>query len=393
MRKVILCTLLAIAGMVGNAIAQYATGNGYSIRRDASKTESTFSIWNMQVNIRSTTTLKEGKMILELQNVGDYANFMNMDSLLQVFRKDIEFYKDSLQNNNGEHVRIDYVMSPEYSFKKIRFKKYQPEGEIFVNRSNDISRLKLDQDTINIIVEKILYKSKCNISYSVQATFILDNYTDVDKLIMNSDELHRIMETLEKESHSPKELKPGHYPEMTILYNPYYTGKYALRKFKSVGYENRNGMKFLGEHDKLTIHANIGDGLMMNALVPTAELGLAIVSPWGRGTSNFSFYRAYLSGHYFFDRSNDGPPSLKDNYFINMSLGSEYEKIQKREWVGYVTDFGIGYLLWSKGSLFKGTTMKVFTDIKIMTGLTLSPEIISTNNFRQFFPGITVKVF
>ncbi len=383
MKRLFLYALFAFAGTVGKTFAQDHTLTDYERRAMRSKTEKTFNVWDLQVNIRSTVTLKEGKMILELQNVGDYANFMNMDSVLQVFRKDIAFYKDSLETNNAGHVRIDYVMSPEYSFKKIRFKKYNADGDIFVNRTGDISRLKLEQDTVHIIIEKLLHKTKCNVSYSIQATFILDNYTDVDKIIANRDELHRIMDTIEKESHSPKENKKGRYPEMTISYNPYHTGKNAMQK------------KWLGSHSPtgyLTLHGNIGTGIIMNTIAPTAELGLVINSPWGHGSANYSFFRLYVSGHYFFERNADAGASIKDNYFVNFSLGSEYEKADKG-WVGKVGDFGVGYLAWRKGNYFKGTTMKVFTDIKVMNGLTLSPEIISTNNFKQFFPGITLKIF
>jgi hypothetical protein len=392
MKKLILSSLLALASMTGMLHAQTNEPTDRDKQQGRSKTDRTFNIWGLQINIRSVVQLRNSKMILELQNVGDYQNFMNMDSLLAVFKKDIAFYKDSLETNGAGHVRIDYVISPEYTFKKIRFKKYPADGDIFVNRGGEVSKLKLEQDTVHIIIEKLLYKTRCTIPYTIQATFLLDNYTDLNKVFADKEEANRIMKTLESESHSPKENKPGRYPELSIFYNPYFTGKGSLKRYKGVGIDNRSGISFLHDNDQLTLHGNIGAGLTMNTLVPTAELGLAINSPWGHGSKTFSFFRLYASSFYFFEKTAEGSYSLKDNYFVNFSLGSEYDK-PERNWVGKVADFGVGYLLSPKGSYFKGTTIKVFTDIKLMNGLTVAPEIISTNNFKQFFPGLTLKIF
>jgi hypothetical protein len=57
-------------------------------------------------------------------------------------------------------------------------------------------------------------------------------------------------------------------------------------------------------------------------------------------------------------------------------------------------NFGVGYLFARSGGYFKGVTTKVFFNITLMKkGLTLSPELIITNDFREVFPGLTLKVF
>jgi hypothetical protein len=57
-------------------------------------------------------------------------------------------------------------------------------------------------------------------------------------------------------------------------------------------------------------------------------------------------------------------------------------------------NFGVGYLFARSGDYFKGVTTKGFFNITLMKkGLTLSPELIFTNDFREVFPGLTLKVF
>jgi hypothetical protein len=77
---------------------------------------------------------------------------------------------------------------------------------------------------------------------------------------------------------------------------------------------------------------------------------------------------------------------------VNAEIGSEYDNktfgVQSRR-----ASIGCGYLFGPKGGYFQNTTFKVFTSIEVFQKVTLSPEVIITNNFKQVFPGFTVKVF
>ncbi len=390
MKKTILCLALMLISQAGSLFAQDGNYSAeYRANQNRSKTDKTFNIWTLHINLRDIVQLKDAKMTLEMQNITDFENFKKLDSILMNFMKDIAFYKDSLDMQAAGHVRIDYVISPEYSFKKIRFKKYYPDGDIYINRSGETSKLKLEQDTIHIIVEKLLHKSKCAIPYNIQATFVLDNYTDVDKIIADRAELHRILDTLEKENRTKQTDKPHRYPEMTIVYNPYFFGPNSFIKRKGVDAGN---LSLIHDHDYINFNANVGAGVVLNTVAPFAEFGASLISQWLRGTRTYSFYKMFASSYYFFERDAAGNISVKDNWFINASVGTNWGKAAPG-WVGHNADFGVGYLVSQKGNYFKSTTFKVFTDIRLANGINLSPEFIFTNNFKQIYPGISLKVF
>src|SRR6185369_8920257 len=91
----------------------------------------------------------KAKLIIELNNPAQYDELKNLDAVLKTFMQEIAFYKDSLENGSGS-VRIDYALDEAYPFSKIRFIKHPADGDVFMNRHNDIARLKLEQDTVRI---------------------------------------------------------------------------------------------------------------------------------------------------------------------------------------------------------------------------------------------------
>jgi hypothetical protein len=89
--------------------------------------------------------------------------------------------------------------------------------------------------------------------------------------------------------------------------------------------------------------------------------------------------------------------------FINFEIGAEnslnqkpfyYERAEWEQWPVFNgnTSMGLGYLFAQNGNFYKGTTLKFFTTIKTKV-VSLCPELIITNDFKQLYPGFTVKVF
>ena len=395
MKKLIVVAALMLSALTTMLYAQEPTM--YDIQAARTKADKTFNVWDNQTLIRDIVQLRQGKMVLSMLYVKDFESFTNLDSILVNLRKDIAFYKDSLDAAGAGHVRIDYVISPEYSFKKIRFKKYPTDGDIFIDRSGEVSHLKLDQDTVNIIFEKLLYKSRCTVPYDIKATFIVDNYTDIDKIAADKMELHRIIDTLARESQnkSDKQGKPSHFPCMSIIYNPYFGSNGSFKKYYGRIVDDK--VKDGTQHNKwnkgqtLTLAGALGGALTLNSLTPYCEAGLTFTSYKGNVYRQTNFFKLYASSYYFFDRDLNNNLLVRDNWFVNASIGSAWEK-SVPGWVGNVADFGVGYLFAQKGGYFKNLTMKAFTDIHISHAITISPELMGTNNFRQIFPGITVKV-
>jgi len=389
MKSLILTTALILINLQGKLYSQSYLAKQMS----KSKTEATFNANENLINIRDFVVLKEGRMILELSDVTDYQNFRNMDSLLATLMKDIVFYKDSLAADPTGHVRIDYVINSDYSFKKIRFKKYPSDGNIFMNQNGEVSKLKFEHDTVRIIIQcskpGISRKANpCMIPYSVQTTFLLGNYYDVDRIIADN-ALKGIIDTLEKES-QPKQKKKQHFPDpVTIIYNPYYSGPGRFSKF-SILLDNEYDYVLRRKSNKsLTANVTIGAGLIRNTITPMADFGIQYNRYWN---NNHNIFRLSASPYYFFDKDENGNYKVNNNWFVNIDMGSIYEQ-NAPGWFGKECTIGLGYLFYQQGGYFKNTTFKIFTDLQVIPWITIVPEVIVTDNFKQFFPGVTLKVF
>jgi hypothetical protein len=411
MRRSILLTML-ILSMNGKLFAQQESTEFYKSVSKWSKEDKTFNT-TVLPNFKDFVYLKNAKMIVDIINISDYKYLYNIDSVLVQFRKDIAFYKDSLENGTG-NVRIDYVLNSSKEFKQIRFIKYRENNDIYVNRHGETERLKLEQDTVRVIMQNITGTAKPTYwMYPIEITFVLNNYTDIDKVIAQKTLIQHAFDTLVS-VRTQREIKnPYRFPS-SCIYKPYYSPSsfdttYMLRNPK-VYEKYKSRMHFVKFNEVLkqefgqfrsfglpahhvAAYGNIGAGLVRNTLSPSADLGISYINYYRRGQSrSYEFNTLFASSYFFFDRQADGQFLVSDNWFINIESGSSYDE----EMLGVkIRGFsvGAGYLAWEKGNYFKGTTMKVFASVRLLSGLSICPELIATNNFKQIFPGLTFKIF
>jgi hypothetical protein len=141
-------------------------------------------------------------------------------------------------------------------------------------------------------------------------------------------------------------------------------------------------------------YGNIGAGLIRNTLTPVADAGITLIRfhsfPFG---ADWSFTSFYASAAFFFAANEKGDQVVRENYFINIESGTngtddDFLGLRVRS-----ISLGASYLFSQSGDYFKPVTLKAFMGFRLQSGITLLPEIIATNNFRQIFPGITLKVF
>lgn len=89
------------------------------------------------------------------------------------------------------------------------------------------------------------------------------------------------------------------------------------------------------------------------------------------------------SSYSLFEKTATGAYEILPNNFVNLSYGENND-----------VSAGVSYLYWRDGNYFKGLTTKLFFNVTLLKkGLTLSPEVIFTDDFKQIFPGLTLKVF
>ena len=408
MKRSFLCTVLIIISLQGRLYAQ-SSEEGWTWFPQTTQTDLVFNISHNYTNIRDFVNISGCQMILELDNVTDFDRLKHLDSILILLRKDIAFYRDSLDANKGANTLIDYVLTEGYDFRQMRFTKHKPQGDMYVNKQGEISILKIEQDTIKIVmhvkgketetywrqagtVKRSKEKIKFSPQYDIQVMLCLNSYSNMDTVITDSNLLRRAIDTLQVTTSKRTIKDPVKFPSSSVcrvnkmtrsldltIYNGIIKNEYGWPKNAS----NRS--------DKITVVPNIGVGLIGNTLAPTAELGLCYYNRRGYHDNEYNTYiNLFAAPYFFFDRNSSGGYFVSDNWFVNIEMGGAGEilGIKTKLLTG-----GIGYLAIEKGGYLKGTTLKAFLNIRMPKCFTISPEVIFTGNLKQVFPGLTVKVF
>ena len=213
MKKFTIVTALAISSLMVKLYAQ-------------TKAESIFNIPAEYVYNTHTVYLREGaKMVIEMADVTDYGLLKNLDSIVRMMQDDIVFYNGSFQPM--DNVRIDYAVENEGGNAKMRFKKYAPDGDIYVKHNGQIARLKVEQDTIRITINKPPQEHSSHMylyDFPVQVTFLLNNYTDINSLLNDKGSLNRFISTLATAA-LPKTYSPNISENRTVInYYPFKPG-------------------------------------------------------------------------------------------------------------------------------------------------------------------------
>jgi hypothetical protein len=126
----------------------------------------------------------------------------------------------------------------------------------------------------------------------------------------------------------------------------------------------------------LGVILGIGVGLVRTQVVPEIATGIAYRFP-----RNTAYVGLKFTFHYFFDRRTDGGYGMDINTFMSLELGDKFKS-------GH--SLSIGYLIHRRGDYFKGTTFKfaLSSGTPKIGKIRLVPEMIVTDNFRVWFPGI-----
>jgi hypothetical protein len=129
----------------------------------------------------------------------------------------------------------------------------------------------------------------------------------------------------------------------------------------------------------LVLIAGTGVGVVRDKVVP--ELGAGIGYRFPRSKS---YLGLKLTLHYFFNRRADDSYAMDINSFLSVDLGE----------IKSGNALSIGYLIHRSGGYFKGTTFKISQTVGAgkMGKLRLIPELIITDNFRVYFPGIRLGI-
>lgn len=185
--------------------------------------ETTFQIPPASIYHTHTIYLHDHeKMVIEMTDITDYTMLSDLDSVLRVALADAAFYKDSV--TELQNVRIDYDIKLGSDNTIMRFKKYNPDGDIYVKQNGKMSRMKIARDTFRIIFRKPLHDHSSKMylyDYPVQVTFLMNNYTNLYTLLQDKGMLQQTIDTLAK-STLPERYSPRLSQHRTeVEYMPY----------------------------------------------------------------------------------------------------------------------------------------------------------------------------
>lgn len=144
---------------------------------------------------------------------------------------------------------------------------------------------------------------------------------------------------------------------------------------------------------------NIGGGLIRNKFSPVIEGGI-IFAPQKQdyfnlgGYPSFTFLELTANRYYTFEQTSVSSYHTFHNTFINASVGNSNNVKLKPNFLVSQFEMGLGYLVEQEGTYFRKNTFKLFGSVVTRSKfIRLSPEIYITDNFKEVFPGFTIKFF
>lgn len=109
--------------------------------------------------------------------------------------------------------------------------------------------------------------------------------------------------------------------------------------------------------------------------------------------SMYTFINLATVPYFTFEKTNTGNYRTFYNVFLEASMGN---RINNERGYGSVSELsaGVGYLVRNDGSYFLRNTFKIFFNIGLRNSfLKVRPELFVTDNFKQAFPGIAIKIY
>lgn len=180
------------------------------------------------------------------------------------------------------------------------------------------------------------------------------------------------------EEFEPLLRKATDYPEFTTLY--YRIGEnFHPTALKNVKYQIEK--KYVPYVDSLEMTFPVGLDFTGGDFTPV--IGFRTHLNW----RNFSLGGSITNTIYFPERVNNNV-KVNSNWFANAEFKWEFGNTDRQR----RNTFGIGYLInENKSQLFNGTTMQAYYNRKVNKYLSIQVGVISTENFKTFYPTVGIR--
>ena len=346
-----------------------------------SKADKAFEIpENIILNRRFYINLEKGnKLEMELTDITDIRKIANIDSLLQVFVKDITPLKDSLSDPLTSK-RIDYITDAQ-GRKKIRLQQFQPKGSNYLVSNGELSSLKINQDTINIIgVITNPPKAEQKISLThlryYHLLFYLNNISEL------ADYMHG---TLAEKITTVQENVNAKWP--LILGG----SSHYLSKDKAISADKPKGFTQSGTGDFIEAMISVNVQNYKNYFVPSFSVGASLALT--NRDRNFKWVPGlFWEPHFLFTKDAQGKLQTYRNDFLTLTYGqggtTEHDPHKD---FAFSAVFSLGYLINRNGDYFEKHTFRLGAGKLKLLKTTIEPSMYFDNFFKGVTPGIRIS--
>jgi len=338
-----------------------------------SKTDKTFGLPANSIKRRYMVDLGRGnKMQLELTDMDGLNHLANIDSLVALYLQDIKPFKDSLSDELSSK-RIDYLVDPKGK-NKIRIQVCKQKGSSFLVKDGDVSALKLEQDTIHIIIPlsyASAQKPSVVLTHLFRVSFFLNEASDLAAYTEG-----RITEkiTALQKTQGARWVKSG--DSLWIVKG----SDRSISARQPGGYVSSAG-------DYLNLYAGVNIQNYKNYFVPSFNVGAKVVF-------NSKMYKQELGlswePHFFFAKNSLGNLQTYRNDFLTLLLSREPVRPREKDGMphfNFLQQLSVGYLVNRKGDFFDNHSFRLGTG-----GITWYEEKIKLEPimyFHDFFKGVT----
>jgi hypothetical protein len=313
------------------------------------------------------------KLTIEVSDFSDLKRIADMDSLLRVFKRDMEPLKDSFYDQLTSK-RVDFITDAA-GREKIRFRQFQPDGSSFILNNGEMASLKISQDTINIIgIIANPPKPEDHINLNkpryYHLTFYLNNIGEL------TDYMYGV---LNEKVAAIEDNVNGKWP--TVLG----TGYHYIGNHKSIYADHPKGLTDGGQGDYMVLMASVNIQNYKNYFVPSFSLGVE-----GTFTNRDRNYKwvpgIFWEPHFLFAKGTDGKLHTFRNDFLTLTYGQGGTKDHNpHKDFSYSAVFSLGYLINRNGDWMDQHTFRLGAGKLKLTKTTIEPSMY----FNNFFKGVT----
>ncbi|RYY87729.1 MAG: hypothetical protein EOO15_11040 [Chitinophagaceae bacterium] len=391
MKRIYVFLLLALAGGTAPSFAQSEVPKPYPnplMPASASRADAIFnSPPPLGLPHQFTFGLGNGNsMRIELVDLRQLNRINDLDSLFRAVWNSLQPFYDSLSKPLVNR-RVDYRIGSA-SDVQLRIQEYPQEGSFFRIRSGDTSQVKVEQDTLRILmfsadtvngVQPFVVGGRYLVS-SAQVPFsvmlLLNNITDMGKL--SAADLHWALTHLKEElGRNLRNNRSSYWTRFSAAYDVT-----TRRKINPGGVRPRGAAS-------IAPNVQVGLQFVRGAWLPSAGVGIEFMLR--RNETNVHHYRILWEPHFDFSRNADGDVKMQRNDFATL----QYHHRQSRPGTRNPTfsqSFSIGYLRHRRGGMFEDNTFKFSLPGLETKNLMLEPQFYFNNFFKNFSPSLKLTL-